>query len=112
MTPAGPLHYELQPLGYQAFDLTVTPQPGDQPGRRFATASIEEPSGQVIEDSALLCIEQPPPPRLDLPLAEIVAMQQAAETAQAGEADVSLVGPTLAMRPGGTDAIEVTIPPT
>jgi hypothetical protein len=109
VTPAGPLGYDLQPLGYQAFDLVVTPQPGAGPGRWFATASIEEPSGQVIEDSALLCIGQPPPPRLDLPLAEIVAMQQAAETAQEGEVDVSLVSPTLAIRPGRSDAIEVAI---
>ena len=109
VTPAGPLHYDLQPLAYQAFDLTVTPRPGAEPGRRFATASIEEPSGQVIEDSALLCIGQPPPPRLDLPLAEIVAMQQAAETAQAGEADVNLLSPTLAIRPGRSAAIEVAI---
>jgi hypothetical protein len=109
LTPAGPLHYDLQPLGHQAFDLTVTAQPGTQPGRRFATASIEEPSGQVIEDSALLSIGQPPPPRLDLALADIVAMQEAAETAQAGEADVSLITPALAIRPGGTGAIEVAI---
>ena len=73
------------------------------------TAQIDEPSGQVIEDSALLAIGQPPPPRLDLPLPEVVAMQQAAETALAGEADVSLVSPTLAIRPGGTGAIEVLV---
>lgn len=36
-------------------------------------------------------------------------MQQAAETAQVGEADVSLVSPTLAIRPGGTGAVEVLI---
>jgi alpha-mannosidase len=109
VTPAGPLHYDLQPLGYQAFNLTVTAPPGTGPGRWFVTASVAEPSGQVIEDSALLCIGQPPPPRLDLPLEEVLAMQQAAETAQVGEADVSLVSPTLAIRPGGTEAVELLI---
>ena len=43
VTPAGPLRYELAPLGYQAFDLTVTARPGTGPGRWFVTASIEEP---------------------------------------------------------------------
>jgi alpha-mannosidase len=109
VAPAGPLRYDLQPLGYQAFDLTVTARPGTGPGRWFVTASIEERSGQVVQDSALLCIGQPPPPRLDLPLPEVLAMQQAAETAQAGEADVSLVSPTLAIRPGGTDGVEVLV---
>ena len=109
VTPGGPLVYDLQPLGYQAFDLAVTARPGAGPGRWFVTASITEPSGQVIEDSALLSIGQPPPPRLDLPLPEVLAMQQAAETAQVGEADVSLVSPTLAIRPGGTEAVEVLV---
>ena len=36
-------------------------------------------------------------------------MQQAAETAQAGEADVSLLSPTLVIRPGGTGAVEVVV---
>jgi alpha-mannosidase len=109
LTPGGPLDYDLEPLGYQAFELAVTAKPGTGPARWFATASVTEPSGQVIEDSALLCIGQPPPPRLDLPLPEVLAMQEAAATAQAGEADVSLVSPTLAIRPGGTGAVEVLI---
>jgi alpha-mannosidase len=109
VSPAGPLQYDLAPLGYQEFDLTLTARPGTPAGRRFITASIEEPSGQVVEDSALLSIGQPPQPRLDLPLPEVVAMQQAVETAQAGEAEVSLISPSLAIRPGGTDTIEVAI---
>jgi len=109
VTPAGPLTYDLQPLGYQAFDLTVRARADAGPGRWFATAAIEEPSGQIIEDSALLCIGQPPPPRLDLPWDEVHAMQQAVETAQADEADVSLLTPTLAIRSGGSDAVEVHV---
>jgi len=109
VTPAGPLRYDLQPLGYQAFDLTVRAPDSAGPGRWFATASIEEPSGQVIEDSALLSIGQPPPPQLDLPWDEVLAMQEAVATAQAGEADVSLLSPTLAIRPGGNGAVEVLV---
>ena len=84
VTPSGPLDYDLPSLGHYAVDLTVTAPPGAGPGRWFVTAEIDEPSGQVIEDTALLAIGQPPPPRLDLPLPEVVAMQQAAETALAG----------------------------
>ena len=109
VTPSGPLDYNLPSLGHFAVHLTVTPPPGAGPGRWFVTAEIDEPSGQVIEDSALLAIGQPPTPRLDLPLPEVVAMQQATETALAGEADVSLVSPTLAIRPGGTDTIAVLV---
>ncbi len=107
--PAGPLDYDLASLGHYAVDLTVTPPPGARPGRWFVTAQIDEPSGQVIEDSALLAIGQPPAPRVDLSLPEVLAMQQAAETALDGETDVSLVSPTLAIRPGGADAIAVLV---
>jgi alpha-mannosidase len=107
--PAGPLTYDLPSLGHYALDLTVTAPAGARPGRWFVTAQIDEPSGQVIEDTALLAIGQPPQPRLDVPLPDVLAMQQATETALAGEADVNLVSPTLAIRPGGTDAVAVQV---
>jgi alpha-mannosidase len=109
LTPAGPLSYHLDPLGQQAFDVTATARPGTRPGRRFVLAQIEDPSGQLIEDSALIAIGQPPPPRLDLPLAEVQAMQRAAETALNGEADVSLITASLAIAPGGSGSLEVTV---
>jgi alpha-mannosidase len=109
LTPAGPLTYDLGPLGQQGWDLTVTAKPGISPGRRFAVAQIEDLSGQLVEDSALLAIGQPAPPRLDLPLSDVLAMQEAANTALAGEADISLVSPSLAIRPGRADAVEVLI---
>jgi alpha-mannosidase len=109
LTPAGPLRYDLRPLGQQAFDIAVTARPGTSPGRRFARAQIEDVTGQVIEDSALIAIGQPPLPGLDLPLEEARAMQRAADTAQAGEAEVSLITPTLAIRPGGSGWLEVSV---
>jgi len=109
LTPEGPLSYQLGPLGQQSFDLTVTARPGTRPGRRFARAQIEDLSGQVIEDCALIAIGQPPPPRLDLPLDEALAMQRSAKTALDGEIDVSLVTPSLAIRPGGSGRLEVAV---
>jgi hypothetical protein len=109
LTPEGPLSYQLGPLGQQAFDLVVTARPGTRPGRRFARAQIEDSSGQVIEDSALIAIGQPPRPRLDLPLDEVLAMQRAARTALDGEVDVSLITPSLAITPGGSGCLEVAV---
>ena len=109
LTPEGPLSYQLGPLGQQAFDVVVTARPGTRPGRRFARAQIEDSSGQVIEDSALIAIGQPPPPRPDLPLDEILAMQRTARTALDGEIDVSLITPSLAITPGGSGCLEVAV---
>jgi alpha-mannosidase len=109
LAPAGELRYDLGPLGHQDWEISVAAQPGTGPGRRFVSAHIEDAAGQVIEDSALLAIGQPPAPRLDVPLADVVAMQRAAQTAQDGEVDVSLISPSLAIRPGGSGSIDVVV---
>ncbi|HUC24889.1 MAG TPA: glycoside hydrolase family 38 C-terminal domain-containing protein [Streptosporangiaceae bacterium] len=109
LTPEGPLSYQLGSLGQQAFDVTVTARPGTRPGRWFARAQIEDLSGQVIEDSALIAIGQPPPPRTDLPLDEVLAMQRADRTAVDSEVDVSLITPSLAITPGGSGRLEVAV---
>ncbi|HUB37719.1 MAG TPA: glycoside hydrolase family 38 C-terminal domain-containing protein [Streptosporangiaceae bacterium] len=109
MTPDEPLSYQLGPLGQQAFDVVVTALPGTRPGRRFARAQIDDASGQVVEDSALIAIGQPPPPRLDLALDEVLAMQRAARTALDGEVDVSLVTPSLVITPGESACLEVAV---
>jgi alpha-mannosidase len=109
VAPTGPLSYDLGPMGYQVFELTVTPRPGTKAGRRFLTAQIDGPAGQLFEDSALLAIGQPPPPGRALPAPELQAMHDAAETALAGEADLSIVGPAVTLRPGGTGAVEVAL---
>jgi alpha-mannosidase len=109
LTPSGPLRYQLGPLGQQAFDVTVTARPGIAPGRRFARAEIEDLSGQIVEDTALIAIGQPPQPRLDLPPDEVLAMRRAAETALDSEADVSLITPSLAIAPGGSGCLEVAV---
>jgi len=109
LTPEGPLSYQLGSLGQQAFDVTVAARPGTPPGRRFARAQIEDPSGQLIEDSALIAIGQPPPPRTDLPLDAVLAMQRADRTAVDTEVDVSLITGSLAIAPGGSGYLEVAL---
>jgi hypothetical protein len=109
LEPAGPFTFDLAPLGHHAIEITAAARPGAGAGRRFVTAQISDSAGQVIEDSALLTIGQPPEPRVDLPLAEVVAMQEAAQTALDGEVEVSLMTPALAIRPGGRSSIEVRV---
>jgi len=109
LSPSGPLSYDLGPLGHCSFDLAVAAKPGTQAGRRFATAQITDAAGQVIEDSALLAIGQPPDPRLDLPLTEVLEMQQAAADATTSEAEITLVSRAISVAPGGTAAIEVLL---
>jgi hypothetical protein len=108
VTPGEPLRYDLDARQYCSFDLTFTARPGTRPGRRFATAQIDV-AGQVIEDSALLAIGQPLAPDRDLPPDRARAMRDAADTALEGELDLSLVSPAVAIRPGGTAAVEVLI---
>ncbi|MGO8955896.1 MAG: glycoside hydrolase [Streptosporangiaceae bacterium] len=109
LQPAGPLAYKLPPFGYQEWNVAVTVDPGCVPGRRFATAQITDPAGQLIEDSVLLGIGQPPPLRLDLPLPEVARMQEAIADALAGEADISLAAEQLALAPGQSGALEVVV---
>jgi alpha-mannosidase len=104
----GPLHYNLQPLGYCGVDLTVTARPGTPPGRWFATAQIEA-AGQVVEDSALLAIGQPGYPDRDVPPDRARAMREAADTALEGELDLSMISPTAVIRAGGGSAVEVLL---
>jgi hypothetical protein len=108
-TPAGPLAYQLPPSGYQEWNVAVTMAPDSPPGRRFATAQIADPAGQLIEDSVLLSTGQPPAIRLDLPLDRVAQMNQAAEDALAGEADISLIAEAITLAPGESGAIEVQI---
>ncbi|MGH3300675.1 MAG: glycoside hydrolase family 38 C-terminal domain-containing protein, partial [Streptosporangiaceae bacterium] len=109
LAPAGPLRYDLAPMGYLSVALTATARTGTTAGRRFVTAQIDGPAGQLLEDSALLAIGQPAPPGRDLPASQLQAMHDAAKTATAGELDLSVVSPTAVLRPGGAGAVEVLV---
>ena len=109
LVPSGPFSYDLGPLGHQEWEISVAAPPGTRAGRRFVLAQIEDAAGQFIEDSAMLAIGQPPVPRLDAPMAEAAALQRAARTAQDGEVDVSLVSPSLAVRPSGSGSIDIVV---
>ena len=105
LTPASPLRYDLPPLGYQSFDLSVQAGPDAAPARSFLTASVTDASGQAFEDSVLLTLGQPGPLRTDRPLAEVAAEQQAVEAAEAGELEITLAASRLTLRAGETGPI-------
>jgi alpha-mannosidase len=110
--PAGSLRYDIAPRGYLGWDVTVQAEPGTAAGRRFLTARITSPDGQVIEDSALLALGQPVPPATDVPLVDFAIRQQSADDAQAGELELTVASPVLALRPGQSGPIEVRLAST
>jgi hypothetical protein len=107
--PAGPLRYDLPPLGYQGFDLNVQAEPGSGQARSFLTASVTDAAGQAFEDSVLLTVGQPGPLRTDRPLAEVADEQLAVEAAQAAELEITLAADRLTLGPGETGSIEAQL---
>ena len=62
--PAGPLRYDLPPLGHAHWDLAVRGTPGAAAGHYFLAARIRDPLGQVLEDATAVMLGAPPaPPR-------------------------------------------------
>jgi alpha-mannosidase len=109
LAPAGPLRFDLPPLGQLSWDLLAQPAAGRRGGRSFLTARLTSPSGQVFEDSVLLAAGQPVPPPSDLPLVEFATQQQAADDARAAEVDLTLITSGVTVRPGSTVPVEATL---
>jgi hypothetical protein len=109
LEPAGPLRYDLRPRGYACWDVAVRATPGVPRGRHFVTAQIADGSGQQFEDAALVTIGEPAPPPLDLPLDDLLPLYLADQEATAAELDVTLLTPSLRLRPGGGGEITVRL---
>jgi hypothetical protein len=107
--PAGPLKYDLPPLGHLSWDLALQAARAGPAGRRFAAARVTDPCGQLVEDSVLLTVGQPAAPQPDLPLAEVVMQQQAVDAAVAGEVELSMAATRITVRTGETGVIEVLL---
>jgi hypothetical protein len=109
LEPAGPLRYDLGPLGHAGWDLEVRARPGARRGRHFVTARIADGSGQVLEDAALVSFGEPPAPALDLPLDELIPLYQADQQATAAELDLTLLSSDVRLRPGDRGEIAVRL---
>jgi alpha-mannosidase len=109
LEPAGPLLYDVGPLGHAGWDLEVHARPGARRGRHFVTARIADGSGQVLEDAVLVSVGEPPAPALDLPLDELIPLYEADQRATAAELDLTLLSPDVRLRPGGCGEIAVRL---
>jgi alpha-mannosidase len=109
LEPAGPLRYDLGPLGHACWDVTVRALPGVRRGRRFVTARIVGDAGQAFEDAALVGVGEPAAPALDLPLDELLPLYLADQQATAAELDLALLTPEVRLRPGDRGAIAVRL---
>jgi alpha-mannosidase len=107
--PAGSLAYELAPLGFAEWELSVRGVPGAAPGHYFLAARIHDQLGQVIEDAAAVYLGLPPAPSLALPLDELVPAVQADQQAIAAELDVTVLTPALRVAPGQHGELAVRV---
>ncbi len=107
--PAGPLHYDLPPLGFAEWALSVRGEPGAVPGHYFLAARIHDQLGQVIEDAAAVYLGLPPAPARTLPLDELVPAIQADQQAIAAELDVTVLTPALRIAAGQRGELAVRL---
>ena len=107
--PAGPLRYDLPPLGHAAWDLAVCGRPGAPPGHYFLAARIRDELGQDCEDVTMVALGGPPVPALDLPLEELLPALEADQRAIAAELDVAVLTPGLDLPPGGSGELAVRV---
>jgi alpha-mannosidase len=98
--PGEPLSYSLAPGGFACWELSVQPLPGTAPGRYFLAARILDDLGQILEDTALITIGEPPAPDLTLPTAQVVPLVEADQRARDGEVEVGLRPGALTVAPG------------
>ena len=87
-TPAGPLEYSLTERGYARWDLPVAALPGTRPGRYFVSARTADDLGQVLEDTALITVGEPPAPARGMPREQLDALLVADLVAREAEVEV------------------------
>ena len=107
--PAGPLAYQLPPLGFAEWELSVRGAPGAAAGHYFVAARIHDQLGQVIEDAVAVYLGLPPAPSLTMPLDELVPAVQADQQAIAAELDVTVLTPALRVAAGQHSELAVRL---
>jgi hypothetical protein len=107
--PGGRLGYALEPNGFAAWTVTVSAPPGTPDGRYFLTARIADELGQVVEDVALVTVGEPGPPDASQEPEELFFRMQSDVMALAGEAELELLTPALALTPGATGELAVRV---
>ncbi|HEY7430539.1 MAG TPA: glycoside hydrolase family 38 C-terminal domain-containing protein [Streptosporangiaceae bacterium] len=98
--PAEPLRYSLAGGEFARWDLSVQALPGTGAGRYFLAARILDELGQVLEDSALVTIGEPPEPDVNLPTMQFLPLFEADQRALESEIEVELRPGALDLAPG------------
>jgi hypothetical protein len=107
--PGGSLAYELPPLGFGEWELTVRAAPGAAAGHYFLAARIHDQLGQAVEDAVAVHLGLPPAPSLSLPLDELVPAIEADQRAIAAELDVTVLTPALRIAAGQQGELAVRV---
>jgi hypothetical protein len=107
---AGPLRYSLDAdCPHWEWELSVTARPGTRPGRYFVAARTADDLGQMLEDTALVTVGEPPPPSRDMPRAERDALLVADLVAREAEVEVAMEPAILEVAPGECAALTVRL---
>ena len=83
--------------------------PGTGPGRYFVSARMPGDLGQVLEDTVLVTVGEPPPPSRSMPRAERDALLVADVLAREAEVEVALEPAVLEVAPGERAALTVRL---
>jgi alpha-mannosidase len=106
---SGALTYDLEPNGFEAWDVTVSALPGTANGRYFLTARITDGLRQVLEDVALVTIGEPGGPDPDLPPEELFSRLHSDVMALEGETDLKVLTPLVRVARGESGSVEVRV---
>ena len=107
--PAGPLAYSLAERGYARWGLAVAALPGTAPGRYFVSARTADDLGQVLEDTALITVGEPPAPARGMPREQLDALLVADLVAREAEVEVAVAPAVLEVAPGQRAALTVRL---
>jgi hypothetical protein len=108
-TPAGPFEYSLTERDYVRWDLAVAALPETRPGRYFVSARTADDLGQVLEDTALITVGEPPAPARGMPREQLDALLVADLAAREAEVEVAMEPAVLEVAPGECAALTVRL---
>jgi hypothetical protein len=108
-TPAGPFEYSLAARGYARWDLAMAARPGTKPGRYFVSARTTDDLGQVLEDTALVTVGEPPAPARGMPREQLDVLLVADLVARDAEVEVAMEPAVLDVAPGECAALAVRL---
>jgi hypothetical protein len=108
-TTAGPFEYSLTECGHARWDLAVAALPGTKPGRYFVSARTADDLGQVLEDTALITVGEPPAPARGMPREQLDALLVADLVAREAEVEVAMEPAVVEVAPGGCATLAVRL---